>query len=1102
MRNHLLLGAAVAAFVIPAAASAQETTSTIRGTVTDADGNAVAGATVTVINVPSGARATTTTNSEGRFSAGGLGVGGPFTVEIASSLGNTSVTDIYTVVGQAFELPITLPSGSQEVVITASSIRGAGVTSRGPETVLSARDISKVASVNRDVRDLERRDPFAAMDLSNSKAVSFAGVNPRFNRFTINGVQVGDSFGLNSDSNPTARGPIPLDAIGQFSVSIAPYDVRQGNFLGGAINTVMKSGTNSFEGTGFYSLSTDDLQGKRIGTTTLSLPSYKSKTYGATLSGPILKDTLFFMVSAERNTDPRPLAVSALSQIPGYNATTLQSVVNTANTARYGNYTTGDFVTINDQKDEKIVGKIDWNVATGHRLSLSYINAYETSTVANGTSTSSTAPVIALASNYYQRSNLLRAGIAQWNADWTDDLSSEARLLYKWSRVGQDSLLGTGYPQIRVCTDATSRAANNGFAGETTTGCSTGTPIVAFGPDNSRQANQLFFDTWGGSFLLRYTPGAHDIKLLAEYNENRTYNLFLQNATGSYYFDSIADFQAGVASGFNLQVPITGPLETVAANFRYGQYTFGIQDDWQVTDTLLVSAGIRYDLYGMRDQIPLNSFYLARYGFTNTKSYKGMDNFQPRVSFAWQADPAVRVRGGVGIFGGGSPDIYLSNSFSNTGVLANAYASSTSGFGVIRSGVGLNTCTTATFNSNGVCTGALNNVQAGQVPTVVTDYLVNNATGLALAPTSSLAPDLRLPQVMKATLSADVKFFGVEFGADFLYTNTLHAPSFTDLRVRAVGTLPDGRARYAPVTNINDTNSDYLFYDDSRGRSYIGVVRFRKDFDFGLNVHGSYTRQDVKDVSPATSSTPGSLYNNQAMRDPNTPDYGISSDQIKWAFKYGIGFDRAFFGDYRTVFQLFGETRAGRPFSYTMQDNTSGRSSVFGTVGNNDRYLLYVPTGLNDPKVVYDSTTTAANLDALINGSPLAKYRGQIAPKNIDRNRAFTRIDLHVEQEIPTFVGKSRITLFGDIENLPNLLNRDWGGLRQLGFPYTASVVQVTCLNAGGAALTGVINNTGGTNAANACAQYRYSSYRAPNTASVRASDSLYLIRVGARFSF
>ncbi|WP_288456050.1 carboxypeptidase regulatory-like domain-containing protein [uncultured Sphingomonas sp.] len=1123
MRNNLFVGVAAVALIAPAAAMAQETTSTIRGTVTS-NGAPVAGATVTVTHVPSGTRSTSSTDATGNFSVTGLRVGGPFTVEVASASGNTTVTDIFTVVQQPFDLPIELAGNGvdtgTDIVITASSIRGAGVTSDGPQTVLTAQDIRRVASVNRDVRDLARRDPLATLDLSNSRAVSFGGVNPRFNRFTINGVQVGDNFGLNSDANPTGRGPIPFDAIAQFSVSIAPYDVRQGNFQGGAIDTVLKSGTNSFSGTGFYSQSRDEWQGKKIGTTNFPVPDYNSETYGATLSGPIIADKLFFMVSAERNTDPRPLSPGAISQVPNLTQGQIDTISGIARDV-YG-YDPGGVVSVNRQKDEKIVGRIDWNVADGQRLSLSYINAFESSTVLQNSSTSATTPSLGLQSNAYQRSVLLRAGIAQLNSDWTDNFSTEARFLYKSNAVAQRPLNGLGFAQFRVCTDATSTidAASN----DTVSTCGTGNPVVAFGPDVNRQANDLFFDTWGGSLQARYNAGDHDVRIFTEIMANRTYNLFQAATAGAYYFDSIADFRNRSASQLQYANAVSLNTQDVAANFRYQQYTFGAQDEWKLSDTLTMTYGARYDLYAMRSPVARNDSFFARNGFYNTQTYKGLDNFQPRISLNWTGVPGLRVRGGVGVFGGGSPDIYLSNSYSNTGVLSNQISNivrANAGFAPgAAAGSRVTTSCNAPYNTatgtpapTTVCTDALNNVSGTTIPGSVNQYLSTATSALRTAPVAALDPDFRLPSVTKATLSADYRLFGFNLGADYIFTKTNQAVVFTDLRSRVIGTLPDGRPRYdfRPTPGVTgqtaDTNTDILLTNTSRGRSHIAVVRFDKQFDWGLYFGGSYARQDVKDVSPATSSTPTSNYANAAVNDPNFAVYGVSNDQVAWSFKYNLGFDHAFFGDYKTTIALFGETRAGRPYSYTMQ-NGNGRSPVFGVIGqqgtsfgtNSDsRYLLYVPTGTTDPLVSYDSADTQTALDTLINNTKLKDYRGKIAAKNIARSRAFTRIDLHVEQELPTGVGGSRVSLFADIENLPNLINSDWGGLRQLGFPQTAPVVQVSCLAAATA------NGAAGTVAnspTQACAQYRYSSYRAPNDVALSTSNSLYLIRIGARFSF
>jgi outer membrane receptor for ferrienterochelin and colicin len=1125
MRNNLLLGVAAVALMVPAAAFAQETTSSIRGSVT-ANGAPVAGAQVVATNTGTGARSEGTTDASGTFNLVGLQPGGPYTVQVTSPQGNTTVTDLNLLVQQAFQLPVDLTAGAadggEDIVVTASSISGAGGIASGPRTVLTADDISKVASVNRDVRDLARRDPLAQLDLGNSRAVSFAGVNPRFNRFTINGVQIGDDFGLNADANPTGRGPIPFDAIGQFSVAIAPVDIRQGNFVGGAIDTIVKSGTNTFAGTGFYSQSTDGLQGDEIGGFKQVLPKYKSETYGATLSGPIIPDTLFFMVSAERNTDPRPLAIQSIAQIPGLTQGLVDSVRNTAQNVY--NYAAGDVLQINNQRDEKIVGRIDWNVVDGQRLSLTYINAYESSTVGQNTSNSNTSPSLGLSSNGYQRSVLLRAGIAQLNSDWTDKLSTEARFLYKSNEVTQTPLNGFGFAQFRVCTDATSVNTSS----NSVTNCGTA-PVVAFGPDVSRQANQLYFDTWGGSFLTRYTDAGHDVRILAEYNENRYFNLFLQNAAGAYYFDSLQDFQNRNAASFSYQNALTLNVNDSAANFRVAQWTFGAQDTWAITPNLDMTYGIRYDLFGMRSEIPGNAAYFRRYGFYNTQTFKGLDNFQPRIAFNWRPVDGLRLRAGASVFGGGSPYIYLSNSFSNTGVTTSAItnlsrATFTPAGGTVTCAAPFN----AANGNAGVCNAALNGVNGRDIPAAVGGYIATNTAGQATAPTSSIAQNFRPPSVTKFNVGADYRLFGFDIGLEYLFSLTNEGVSFTDLRSRVLGTLPDGRPRYGfvPTPGLTgqtaDNNADYLLYNDGRGRSHIGVVKIDKAFDFGLTLGGSFALQDVKDVSPATSSTPGSLYANAPKADPNSPAYGKGNDETTWRYTYSAGFDRAFFGEYRTRIQLFGETRAGRRYSFSMQDlapqgQNCARTCTFGTVGNNDAFLLYVPTGANDARVSYGDTTATVNgvttvtqtaaqaqagLEALINNTNLKNFRGQIAPKNIARNRAFTRIDLHLEQEVPTFVGKSKISIFADIENLPNLLNKDWGGLRQFGFPYTASAVRVQCLQTAVATGTTPTAAQFSTTAATPCAQYRYTAYRDPNESALVFNQSLYLIRLGARFTF
>ena len=280
------------------------------------------------------------------------------------------------------------------------------------------------------------------------------------------------------------------------------------------------------------------------------------------------------------------------------------------------------------------------------------------------------------------------------------------------------------------------------------------------------------------------------------------------------------------------------------------------------------------------------------------------------------------------------------------------------------------------------------------------------------------------------------------------------------------------------------------------------MVRVDKTFDFGLMLNFAYSLQDVKDETPATSSTAGSNYGNGAFLSDRAA-YGTSNDQVSWSFKYGVGFDRALFGDARTIVQLFGETQAGRPYSFTMEDaGSTPRSAVFGLTGRDDRFLFYVPQAGSDALVSYDSAETQAAVEEIINGSVLKNFRGKVAPRNVARARAYTRIDLHLEQEIPTFLGNSKLSVFADIQNLPNLLNKDWGGFRQAVFPYLEDVVRVQCLSTptatGTAPAAGVVN----TSPTQTCAQYRYTDARPANDAVPEIRPSLYFIRLGARFKF
>ncbi len=982
-------------------AYAQETTSAVAGQVTDASGRPLSAAKVSVSHVPSGTVSTATTDSGGNFSLRGLRVGGPYSVTVDSgNYAPVTVDDVFLSVGETYALPVQLTT--REIVVNAASLdRGRGVA-LGSQSTFGAVDIQNTVSARRDIRDIISKDPLASYN-ANVGGVSIAGGNIRTQRFSVDGVQLQDSFGLNYGGLPSSRGIVSIEAIDQITVKAAPFDISEGNFQGGAVNVVLKSGTNLFHGSALANFGGPKLTSKRTAdnrdplgvifpvanTTVLDF-----RNYGGSLSGPIIKDTLFLALAYEQltegTTNPFGLQGSAAANIvPNAFAADqtafrgINSVIS-AFPGLYGTFPIGTVPTVLAEKDKKYSAKLDWNVTDGQRLSASYIHHENTlPNFGSGGSTSITSPYIALQSDLYRLTEFTNAGSLQLNSQWSDQFSTELRASYKFYRRGQEAFFGSDFAQFNVCLDNASSPLGAAIVSAETL-CNTGVPIVRLGPDTPRQANEFSNNILTFQGRATYQAGAHAIKLEYDNAYSKLYNLFVFGTSGLagtggpqglYYFDSFADFSNKRANELVLNTTTTGNKRDGFVRWGYTTHTVGIQDTWTVDPTLTINAGLRYDLIRADKTIALNNNFLARFGnlypgLTNVATTNGREKLQPRFGFNWKPTPTLRISGGFGLFEGGLSDVFISNNYSNTGGILNSSGASITGIDLVRINGGCIDRSTGNSTANGtlaqaVC-AALDNVNGATPNAAALAYLQTNTGVLANATTNSLDPRFQLPAQWKYNLSVAWR---PEFGqgwlgqgwtvrGDALFSDAQAALRWIDLRAQplVIGGVtqisPDGRTRYGGVLNSTTGprqpggNSDIQLTNTKQGLARVFALSVQKKSDF-VDMSASYTHQTVKDVAGTlVSSSVGSSYG-VPTDDPNSGGaYGRSTFEVRNAYRLEVDFHHKFVGDNETRLGIYFSSRSGTPYSATMFDNTnnstSGRASVFGTI-NTSSHLFYVP---------------------------------------------------------------------------------------------------------------------------------------------------------------
>ncbi len=1106
---------ALAFAVMSSAAYAQETTGGINGTAKGANGSPLANAPVTVVYEPTNQTFTATTDANGLFSIRQLPPGGPYRVKVGD------LTQEVPSVGLGSSLQLTISAeapvadtGLSEVTVTASRSTSSQQVQTGPRSTFNAADIESLPTFSRDLRDVARLNPFVQLDPTNNNALIIAGNNNRFNAIYVDGVRQSDDFGLNANGYPTQRSPISIDLVQSLNVEIAPFDVQYGAFQGGVLNLTTKSGSNEFHGTASYEYDSRQLgAGEEIRDKPFII-NFKDKDYSFTLGGPIIKDRVFFEFGYEKYEGLPvagfgPVGSAFGNQVQGVTQGNVDQVTQTLQSV-YG-YNAGGVATPAPVESEKYFGKLTWQINDKHRFV--FIAQSTDDTTFNQFSSATT---LALGSTPYIFEQPLEAYSGYLYSNWTPNFSTEVSYTHR-ETDGITNNLGAPFPNFTI--------SPNGVAGSAISQA----PFIRVGQDISRQANlllttdQLFRAK--GSYTFSF-HGQHTLTAGYEHDELDIFNVFVQNAIGTYTFASLADLQARRAISLTYANAASNNANDGAAVWGDVVHTGYIQDEYRPLSNLTLRAGVRVEYYDQGDRPKVNPLIQQLYGISNTANLDGDVVVMPRVGFNWRPASGLVINGGLGLFSGGNPNVWVSNNYSNTGNL-----------------IGQVSCIPS--SPAATCGNALTNVQGLAVnPTVLASNTAsaNRGTGI----TNLLDPKFQPPSVWKASLGGSYTanfadwawtgFAGKYLGNDWrihgdaVYQTVEDAVLWQDLQTlnSVSGSAPDGRPIFSPTRTgavvpqlggtaaapVRPNTYDLLLTNTQKGHGVVAAVGLGKTFQNGLDFDVTYTYTDTKDVNPGTSSVALSNYRQLAYSDPNNPTLATSNYSIKNSVKAQVNYEKKFFGDYATRVRLYATRRSGLPYSFTFNSVVTNNYDQFGQAGAvaSSQELFYVPKGdasgnvtlTSDPKVSYANGFDIASFSAFLKASGLSKYAGAITPRNAWTSRDVTLADLQVTQEIPAFFPtKAKAELYFQIFNLGNLLNNGWGVVEQIGFPYVSTVVTPTIIPCTSAQAVGC--------AAGQVSQYQYAKVAGRTTnfstlptinTSGQPPASLWALKLGVRYKF
>ena len=1044
MKNFFV--ASLVAVTMTAAATilpAQVTTGALQGRVTlQQGGTGVPSVRVRALHVPSGTAYQALTRSDGRYTIPGMRVGGPYTVT-ATTIGYAPQTrnNVAIQLGLTSEENFAIAPAAVQLAVVSVTAQTGGVISTqrtGAATTVTNEALTTLPTISRSINDFTRLTPQAS-------GQSFAGQDSRLNNITIDGSYFNNSFGLGAGATPGGRtgvAPIPLDAVDQIQVNVAPYDVRQGNFVGASINAVTKSGTNTFSGSVYRQQRNQDLVGDKAGRLAVNPGVFTFSQYGARLGGPIIKNKLFFFVNYENDTQERPgtqfVPNTGGQTVEGNTTRVLSSdVTGLSNFLRTNfDYETGPQGGYSlNTPSQRILGKLDFNLNDNNKFSLRYtqldsktdVPMSNSSSLGFGNRNGNLNSVSFQNSNYAILENI-KSLVGEWNANFGTRVSNNMIVGYTENDESRQAR-GQFFPLIDILQSGLNYAS------------------VGFEPFTP--SNELRYNSFQFQNNTTITTERHDVTFGVTAQRYRSENVFFPGSQSVYVYNSLADFFTD-ANGF-LANPTrtTSPVTLNRFQVRYnnipgqekpiqpldvlyaGAY---LQDQIRVNPRLNLTLGLRVDVPRFKNTALANANVPAlpfRDEIGQTQTYRtdklpgAKPLYSPRFGFNLDVfgDRGTQVRGGSGVFTGSPAYVWVSNQVGANGVLT--------GFDNI-----LNT-TTRPFNPD------------------PERYKPTNVTG-APAPTYELAftdANYKFPQTWRSNIAVDQRLpWGVVGTVEYLYNQDVNGTYYINANLREPNATlngPDKRPRWIGSNRINaNIDNAIVLKNQNVGTSYNVAATLEKAFAGGLFAKAAYSYGSSRNTVDPGSIAFGSWQTNQYSGNPNSPGVGYSGGWAGHRAFAVLSYKKQYFGFGATGFSVFNELRSIGNTSYTYPGDLNGD-------GTNNADLLYIPRDVSEMNFQQYSidangraTTTPAQVtrtftvaeqvsawESYIKQDPyLGKNRGRIAERGAVFLPTLFRSDVSITQDIFTNIRGARnsIQLRADILNFGNLLNKNWGGSQRL----------------------------------------------------------------------